>query len=206
MSAVSIVTALALAGGATFAFFSSSATSSSNTFSSGTLELFVNDGDEDPAVDNTVLASITATDFAPGESVTGFVSLDNSGSIDIAEVEMTTDTSETADPDADSDMRNVLNLTVILDDTTPDTACSGGTDMTSTIDAQVGNGGSPLTLAEFDDGTDVFDAFLTGTGLTAGAVRNVCFEIEFDSGAGNIYQGDAVDTTFTFTANQDASQ
>src|SRR3990167_296600 len=75
-----------------------------------------------------------------------------------------------ADPDADSDMRNVLNLTVILDDTTPDTACSGGTDMTSTIDAQVGNGGSPLTLAEFDDGTDVFDAFLTGTGLTAGAV------------------------------------
>lgn len=202
-SAISIVTALALMGGATFAFFNSTATSANNTFTSGTLDLFVDD-DNESAVDNSVIGSISASNFAPGQTVNGFVSLHNPGSLAIAEIELTADTSETADPGADSDMRDVLNLTVLLDDTTtPDSACAGGTDLTTTIEGVVGDGDATLTLAEFDNGTDDYDAL---QGLTAGQTRNVCFAVEFDSDAGNIYEGDAVNTTFTFTANQDASQ
>ncbi|OGH04591.1 MAG: hypothetical protein A2W22_04985 [Candidatus Levybacteria bacterium RBG_16_35_11] len=206
LSILSIVASLAIVGGATYAFFSATATSSSNTFASGTLTLNLDDVNES-AVDNSVIGSISASNFAPGQSVNGFVSLDNpAGGIDIAEVEMTMDTSETADPGADSDLRDVLNLTVLLDDNTPDSLCSGGTDLTTTIDSQVGNNAAPLTLGEFDNGTDEFDAFLTGVGLPDGTARNVCFTVTFDSGAGNIYQGDAVDTTITFTANQNVIQ
>jgi len=205
LSLLSIASALVIVGGATFAFFSANATSSDNTFASGTLNLFLDDANES-AADNSVTTSISASDFAPGASTSGFISLHNPGTLPIAEVEMTMDTAETANPGADSDMRDVLNLTVLLDDTTPDSVCSGGTDLTSTIDTQVGNGFGPLTLAEFDDTSDEFDAFLTGTGLASGATRNVCFTVAFDSGAGNIYQGDAVNTTITFTANQDSSQ
>ena len=67
LSLLSIVSALAIMGGATFAFFSSSGTSSGNTFVSGTLTLNLDDTDED-AVDNSVIASISSDNFAPGAS------------------------------------------------------------------------------------------------------------------------------------------
>jgi len=206
LSAMSILSALAIMGSATFAFFSSSATSSDNTFASGTLNLLVDDNNEiTPAP--SVTGSLSISNFAPGQSTSGFISLHNGGSIPIAEVELGADTTETADPGANSDMRNVLSLTVLVDDGTPDTSCAGGENVTGAIDLAVGNNSSPLTLAEFDDGgTDVYDALLTGTGLAAGTTRNVCFTVTFDSGATDIYQGDAVNTTFNFTANQDASQ
>ena len=206
-SAITIGAAGALLIGATFAFFSASGTSSDNTFASGTLVLNLDDANES-ATDNAVTTSISASNFAPGDSTSGFISLDNAGSINIPEVEFTIDTSETADPGADSDMKSVLNLTVVVDDTTTDSACTGGTNITSAVDTQVGDGSAPLTLAEFDNGgTDVYDAILSGSGdIGTADTRNVCFTVTFDSGAGNIYQGDAVSATFTFTANQDETQ
>lgn len=204
LSSVSILASLAIVAGATFAFFSDSATSTGNTFNSGTLNLLVDDVNESPAP--TITGSLSISNFAPGQSTSGFISLHNPGTIDIAEVEMTADTTPfSPDPDG-SDIRNVLQLTVLLDDSTPDAACSGGVSRTDDIEAQVGDTFAPLTLAEFDNGSDVFDAFLTGTGLPASSTRNVCFTVTFDSAASNIYQGDTADTTFSFTANQNASQ
>lgn len=206
ISGLSIIATLGIVGAATFAYFSDVASSTGNTFSSGTLNLQLDDVNETTPGESVSL-SLSATDFQPGASTSGFISLHNGGTISIAEVEMAIDTSETADPGANSDLRDVLQLTVIVDDTTPDSTCTDGTDVTTTIDALVGNGGSPLTLKEFDDGgVDVYDAFLTGTGLIPTATRNVCFTVTFDSTAGDIYQGDAVSTDFTFTGNQDATQ
>lgn len=203
ISGLSIIASLTLAGGATFALFSATASSTGNTFASGTLNLLVDDTNElTPAP--SVTGSLVVADFAPGASTTGFISLHNPGTLPIAEVELSADTSETADPGADSDLRNVLELTVNLDDlVTPDTACADGVNLTSTIDTAVGNGDGTLTLMEFDNGTDVYDAL---PGLTAGQTRNVCFTVTFSSGAGNEYQGDAASTSFAFTANQLASQ
>ena len=201
-SLISAGVMVSLVAGATFAYFNDSSTSVNNTFATGNLSLQVDDNNE--SATESVTGSITASNFAPGQSVSGFISLHNAGSLPIAEVEMTADTSETADPGADSDLASVLNLTIVNDDATPDATCTGGTDMTSAIDTAVGNGSAPLTLAEFDNGgTDVYDAL---PGLAAGSTRNVCLTATFDSGAGNVYQGDAVNTTFTFTGNQDSSQ
>lgn len=202
MSLISAGTMLTLVVGATFAFFSNSSTSVNNTFASGTLDLLVDDNNE--SATESVTGSIIASNFAPGESVTGFISLHNPGSLPIAEVEMTADTTETNDGGAPSDMRGVLNLTVVRDDAVSDPACVDGDNYTSTIDIAVGDGVGPLTLAEFDNGgTDVFDAF---PALAVSETRNICLTVTFESLAGNEYQGDAVDTTFTFTGNQDVSQ
>jgi len=201
LSAASIAAAGALIIGATFAYFSDVGTSSGNTFAAGTLNLQLDDNNE--SARESVTGSITASNFAPGQSVSSFISLHNPGSLPIAEVEMTADTSETADPGANSDLRNVLLLTVVEDNLTPDSSCVGGANITSSIDNQVGNNDGTLRLIEFDDGTDVFDSI---SGMGVGTTRNVCFTVTFESTAGDIYQGDAVDTTLTFTANQDVSQ
>lgn len=202
---MSVLAALALVAAATFAFFTSSGTSSDNTFTSGTLSLFLDDVDE-LAVDGTVQGSITASGFAPGQSTSGYISLDNDGSIAFAEVEMGIDTSITNNPDATGDMSTVLILEEVrFDDATPDTACVGGANIASTIDAQAGNNDGTLRLSEFDDGvgTNVYDAF---PGIAAGDTRNVCFVVRFESTAGNEFQGDTASSSITFTANQDASQ
>src|SRR6188472_2650854 len=84
-SAMSILASLAIMSGSTFAFFSSSATSTANIFAAGTLELLIDDNNEaTPAA--TVTASFGGTNMVPGSSKSGFVSLHNDGSIAISEV------------------------------------------------------------------------------------------------------------------------
>lgn len=205
ISGLSILASLGIVTAATYAYFSDTATSTANTFVSGTLNLLVDDIDDTAA--ETVDGSITAANFSPGATTSGFISLHNPGTLPIAEVELAADTTETADPGANSDLSTVLNLDVLVDDGTPDSACVGGTNVTSAIDTAVGNGSTPLTLSEFDNGgTDVYDALLTGTGLAVSATKNICFNVTFDLNAGDIYQGDAVSTLFTFTANQHVDQ
>lgn len=206
MSAISIMASLAVMGGATFAFFSSSAESTDNIFTAGDLVLLVDDIDDVSAA--SIVASITGDDMAPGDTTSGFISLDNDGSMDIEKVKMAISAIPTdGDTDA-SDMRDVLELTVVVDDATPDDACVGGTDVTSTIDTEVGNGGGPLLVKEFNDGgDDEFDSFFEGLPvLASGTTTNVCFTATFSSSAGDIYQGDSVNATFTFTGLQDESQ
>mgnify|MGYP001613554385 CR=1 FL=1 len=206
MSGMSIVSALTLMGGATFAFFSSNATSVDNTFASGTMTLLVDDTDQLTPVPS-VTGSLSVTGFVPGASTTGYVSLHNGGSIAIAEVELGADSVITANPDATGNMKEVLNLTVLVDNAVSDTLCTDGSNVTAAIDTLVGDGAGSLTLAEFDNGgVDVYDALLTGVGLAPTVTRNVCFTVTFDPGATDIYQGDAVNTSFAFTANQDVSQ
>jgi len=203
LSLISSAAMLTLVVGATYAFFSDNSTSNNNTFASGSLNLQLDDSDETTPAES-VTGSITATDFAPGQSVSGFISLHNPGSLPIAEVEMTIDTTETLDGGVASDMREVLALTVLEDDLTPDANCSGGTNITSAIDTQVGDGVGSLLISEFDNlGVDIYDAI---SGIGVGNTRNVCFTVTFQSTAGNEYQGDALSSTITFTGNQDASQ
>ncbi len=73
MSAMSIVTALALAGGATFAFFSDTATSNDNTFSTGNADLQITNDETSPPTDpelpySNLIAGVSFSDIAPGFS------------------------------------------------------------------------------------------------------------------------------------------
>ena len=79
MSALSIVTALSLAGGATYAFFTDTATSSNNVISSGTLSISLNDQNSGEAFVNENLG----TNWAPGESKIINFDVVNTGSLPI---------------------------------------------------------------------------------------------------------------------------
>lgn len=82
---MSIVAALALVGGATFAFFTDIGSSNNNTFTSGTFDLQIKDTDEGFA--DTVLAStVSPASWAPGDSFVSFVCFKNNGSVPIQQI------------------------------------------------------------------------------------------------------------------------
>lgn len=196
MSGFSILSALALMGGATFAFFSDQGTSTNNVFAAGNLDLKLDDSNEGVFVDN-VTASLGGPGMAPGTFNTGFVSLHNNGSVAIAEVELGATQTLTSDNGTPSNLSDVLNLTVKTG--TNNICTAGDIDRTPAMTLALGNNSAPLTLTELVN--QDYDAL---PGL--GSDYFLCVTATMDSGASNAYQGDSVTIDFTFTANQDVSQ
>jgi predicted ribosomally synthesized peptide with SipW-like signal peptide len=187
-SMMSILTSLALMGGATFAFFSSTATSTGNVFATGSLTLLLDDNNEStPAA--TVTSSLGGT-LVPGSSTTGSISLHNGGSIKIAEVNIDSAQTVTSNPD----LAEKLNITAakIGDD---DTCVTNTVDVKSTF---------PATLALLDSDTDGID--LPGTDLNPSQKKYLCLTLTLDSATDNTYQGKTITETFTFVGHQDLSQ
>lgn len=192
LSSLSILAALSLMGGAAFAFFSDTGTSSSNTFSTGTLDLKLSDSGE--ADQESVTASFGGT-LAPG-GCTGVqtLTLKNTGSIaaNHAEVKLTsnvvTDAGGNASPDIDSFLRiNQLDY-------------DAGNVLSQIPDA---NTNGFVDLNDWAAATTKLDN-LALTNLNVG--HNLDMDVCLDGSAGNTLQGDSVVTTFTVNLNQDASQ
>ena len=193
-SGVSILAALALMGGATFAFFSDVGTSSSNVFATGTLDLKLtgaNETDQD-----SVTASFGSSNLVPG-SCTGSqtLSLKNTGTVAANHAEVhasnvVTDAGNNASPDMDAFLRiNVL---------TYDAADQLG----QLIDT---NGNTFIDLADWAapaNAGKLDNLALTDLNTNHPLVMDVCL----DSSAGNDIQGDSVTSTFTVDLNQDSSQ
>lgn len=206
LSIMSILGALALLSGATFAFFTDTASSNANTFGAGSLDLDIANNSPTGSFTDNVSATFAISNMAPGQTDAQVVNLSNQGTIDIAEIAMgfvSNSTDDVATPDG-SDLRNVLTLEVREGGIDDGATCSGGTaDRTSAIDAAKGDGNGVLTFKEFDGGT--FDSL--GIALTAsGATIPVCIEVGMLSTAGDIYQGDSATATFNFIGHQDLSQ
>lgn len=194
LSAMSILTSLALMGGATFAFFSDVGSSTGNIFGAGSLNLQLDDNNE-TFTDNVSL-SIIATNLMPGSSFTDSISLHNEGSLPIAEVEFGANQTDNVNGGDGSDLADVLELTVR---TGADSVCTDSTDHTPAIAAAIGDTAMPLILSELV-GTD-YDAL---PGL--GSDYFLCLTATMQLSAGNQYQGDTKTVDFVFTANQDVSQ
>lgn len=179
----------ASAGAGTMAYFSDTESSSNNTIQAGTLELsFGGDGSFD----------MSAT-LEPGQSVVGSVTLVNDGtvpgSIDVS-ADYTENDAGTNNKDMTADeVAKVLNVLMLEYD---------GTDELGQVSDVDGDGNKTVyDLANNDvesDGDDVVDLPDPGGGKT------FTVELEVDSGAGNDYQDDGIDITFTFDLNQTDSQ
>ena len=191
MSGLSIVTALALAGGATFAFFSDTATSSNNTFSTGTLDLVLSDSNESGA--QSVTASFGG-ELAPG-TCTGVQTLNlrNDGSVaaDHAEVTVSNVVTDANDP-ADPGMHSLLRINSLTYD--------GGDVLTQIPNV---NGNTFKDLADWEATPGALDN-LSLTNLLSS--HPLAIDVCLDETADNTVQGDSVVSTFTATLNQDASQ
>ncbi|MBI4008657.1 hypothetical protein HY357_00315 [Candidatus Roizmanbacteria bacterium] len=192
LSLLSIFVVLAVVGGLTLAFFSNQGTSSSNTFSTGTLDLKLTDTDE---IDqDSVTASFGSNTLVPG-TCTGnqTLTLKNTGTVAANHAEVTlanavTDTNSDASPDMDSFLR-INNLTY------------DGSDVSGQITDLNGNTFKDLNDWAADP-NDLDSLSLTNLNTGHDLVLDVCL----DSSAGNTLQGDSVVATFTATLNQDASQ
>lgn len=192
LSGLSILASLALMGGATFAFFSDSGTSSGNVFSTGTLDLKLTDNNE--TAQDTVTASFGSGSLVPG-SCTGNQTLElkNTGTVaaNHAEVRVAnsvTDAGSNASPDIDA----FLRISVLTYD---------GGDVTSQIPDT--NGNLFKDLADWAATPAALDNLsLTNLNTNHPLVMDVCL----DSTAGNTLQGDSNDATFTIDLNQDSSQ
>ncbi len=187
LSAASIAAAGALVAGSTFAFFSDSNTSTGNVFAAGTLELQLDDLNE-TSTSASISSSFGGSNLAPGgPGVTGFVSLHNSGTINMAEVRLSATEIVTSTPD----LAGKLNITSAKIGT-ESTCTTGPSDIS----------GSFTTLAALNSaGLD-----LPSSAVAAGATKYLCMTFVLDSGTDDTYQGKSITETFTFDGHQDLTQ
>lgn len=188
-SAISIMSILALMGGATFAFFSDTGTSSANTFSTGTLDLKLTDNNE------TALDSVTATfggTLTPG-TCTGDKTLElmNSGTVAANHVEVRlTNLISDSNTDASPDMDRYLKIDKLQYD---------GGNVGSQIPDLNSDG---VDLSDWAASTGLDNLALSNLGVNHTLVVNICLSTD----APNEIQGDSVTSTFTVELNQNASQ
>lgn len=155
------------------------------TFSSGSVIL------DDVKIDALTL---TTAGMVPGDTVTDDVVVENDGSVQLRYALSTASTN----PDTKL-LRDVLTLTVkTIDVTTPVTPCNdfdGTSVLAATALGASGAGfGNPAAGAQAGDRV-----------LAAAANETLCFRVTLPSGTGNPYQSATTTTTFTFDAEQTAS-
>ena len=155
------------------------------TFDTGTIVL------DAAKIDALVL---TTSAMMPGDSVTDDVVVENDGTAQLRYAMTTSSTN------ADGlNLRTVLTLTVReIDATDPGTPCDSfdGTLVlaATALGASTAGFGDPTAGADSGDRT-----------LAAASNETLCFRVTLPSGTGNGFQGATTTTTFTFDAEQTAS-
>lgn len=197
------------AGAGTFAHFSDTETSTGNTFTAGTLDLKVSDGDE-PDFDDGVTATWTCSDMKPGDTVGPyFVWLQNFGTIEADHVEIKCSNSVTdptvpeGGPESDTeegttDMDKAMEIRYLG---------YNGTNFLNTLTDL--NGNNIVDLDDFENwnGGEGFGDVTLPPAANPPTQKTFTMELRFHPTlADNDYQGDTLTTTITFTLNQHASQ
>lgn len=167
-----IVLVAALVGGATMAWFTSTATNNNNSFSSGTLVVGLNESA--PFFD--------VSDMAPGDSASSYVEMRNDGSLDMlfkAYVDATVNEENIAEK---------LNVVVTLNPSDY-TALPGKYTSYGTADQVMYTGPLSGLLGESNALNNIDAAFKYGWPLKADFAAVYKMEVTFDTSAGNDYQG-----------------
>ena len=202
LSAMSILTALALMGGATFAFFSDAGKSSDNIFKSGTLDMQLTDNNEGPT-DN--VSGTWGLASAPGDTFSGDLKIKNTGSVPANHVELkfSNVVTEAGTPPGSTStipMDSVIEITLFEWDSNGD----GVTDVTIPITDTNGNGIKDLDDLENKVADDFDNLLFSGTQSNDHILRiegRLSPTLAVDQ-----HQGDSVNMTLDVTMNQDASQ
>ena len=196
-----------LVGAGTFAYYTDTEVSSGNTYTGGTIDLYMEDHDTD------ISAEWTMSNMAPGESWTnGELNLWNNGTIEANHVEISFST-ECNDPvNEDSDtligavgMDKYLKVTTMSYGRTGDMKqfvdLNGDSMDTNYVDDYNKNG-----YIDLHDLNGVTFDNLTAPAVNKGNQYDFVMNVIFHQNATNAYQGDECILTVTFTLNQDESQ
>lgn len=202
LGVATILLASMIAGAGSFAYFSDIETSSGNTFTAGTFDLKIKDGNE--WWTDGIGTEWAISDMKPGKTVYGSVDLSNFGTITADHLEITcsytindpvgpeSDTQENTPADHMADYMIIIHMDYVHD---------GGTH----IDL--------LTkLTDVDgDGIDLLELKTQGIDDIK-PLHNYPHEVwvdmilKFSEDAGNDFQGDTLTVTMIFTMNQHSSQ
>jgi spore coat-associated protein N len=166
-----LVAAVAVAVGSSASFTASSA-NPSNTFAAGTLSILNS---------KEGLAVLTASNMKPGDSATGTVDIENTGSLSGV---FTLSRSGIVDSDGANPMSGMLDL-VVKD-------CGDFSSGTPTCDV-----GDPV---KYTGTIAAMGSTALGT-FVAGEKHRYQFVVTFNSGAGNAYQGDSSSVQFDWNAS-----
>jgi len=219
---LTIALASVLVGAGTFAYLTDTETSSENTFTTGTMDLYMKDGD------TNINAEWVMEDMIPGSSsVSADLNLWNIGTLEANHVEISfstvcTDPADEAEDNEESDtlggasgMDKYLEVTYMsyVDADGTETKIIDKNDLinpwnTDYIDDDPNDGNDYIDLADLNGVT--FD------GLTPPPINGdinddtesceFSFLVRFHEDAPNDYQGDRCELIAIFTLNQDESQ
>lgn len=184
-----------LAGQGTLAYFTSSATSTNNTFTTGTVAMTLSDANETDL--STVTASFASATFRPGDTVAGYVTVKNSGtlSFDYGLKYTASNTTGTLWVAGATDPTLQIYTAAATANCTSANAAGAKTGLTSIVSA------SAVSTAA---NTVVFDsAGGSKRTLAASASDILCFAIVWPNGAAgaeNAQMGAAGDIALTFDA------
>jgi spore coat-associated protein N len=151
--------------------FSASSANPGNTFTAG--DLTMSNSKEGVAI-------LTASNMKPGDTTSGTVDIENTGSL---AGDFTLTRSALSNSDGSNPMSAKINL--VIEDCGTDATCDGS-DTVVFSGTLTGMGSSPYALEEFSPGES----------------HRYEFTATFDSSAGNAYQGDNTSATFTWDAVQ----
>ncbi len=188
------LTAMAVGGAMTGAFFSDTEESTGNTFTAGTLNLQVGTSD-------ATTYGFTFSDVAPGDTKTTETTIKNTGSIDAGTMSVAwtvTDSEPTGDTEPESVAESELGGNTYDISTMTEVVITYGTvDLTSDVESTcVTTTNGTLLLSELNGCTYDFGS------LSAETFKDLEMKLILDSGTGNEYQGDQSTVEMTFNLEQ----
>ena len=211
-----IVSVAMLAGAGTYAYFSSTRTSTGNTFTAGTLNLKLSNSSLGPWSDG-VTGIWTLSNMMPGdETATASVFFKNFGSVASSTMEITcsytvteetpraqSDTDPNTDQHPDEMAKYMIITTMIYRNDHVNINCSTGYDSYSkqTKDewkVNDANGDGKISLYELK----LDPLVLPSPDTQPNKITQLDMSIKFDENAGNDFQGDTFDLTMIFTLKQ----
>lgn len=173
----------------TTALFTDSATSTGNTFATGTLDIKLTDDSEGPL--DTVSGSITYSNMAPGDTAYKPIAVSNAGTLQLRYAMGTTITDSTA-------LAGQIAVTIAV------VASAGACDASAFTGSPVlVSGPGALTAAGFGDPTPTQQS--GDRQLNAGSSEVLCLRANLPIGTNDTFQGLTTTALFTFTAEQTAN-
>jgi predicted ribosomally synthesized peptide with SipW-like signal peptide len=182
---LALVMVIGMAGAATFAYLTDSATSSGNQLTAGTLDLKTNDADG-------VSRTLYAVNMSPGATVgPSTITLKNAGTTDGAAMDIVFSYEES--------------------DVLPHSPNKTADDMAAMMEVITLNYDGSSLLGNISDGNsnlykdveDLKNSSLTGlSGIAASATKDFVISVQLRSDTGTEFQADGINMTMTFTLKQ----
>jgi predicted ribosomally synthesized peptide with SipW-like signal peptide len=202
---------LAVGSTGTFAYWTDDATVSGVTFTSGTLNLAVNnnnngtgsDGSTGGAGGSTAQTSLTMSAMAPTNSSAQLLTVKNSGTVPLkwtlsgGLTGTNASAFATGGPSSDSSLRiSVFGGAVSKAGSGNSVTCSGGTALATSVQLTANSAGAIISTGQPTS---------PAGGLAAGGSVNLCVEVDFDPNAASDLQGQSVGATLSFAATSSVS-